>query len=53
MIASGMNNREIGSALSITEGTVKVHVHHILTKLSVNCRTAAVSEGLRRRLLTI
>jgi DNA-binding NarL/FixJ family response regulator len=52
-MASGMNNKEIGSALFITEGTVKVHVHHILTKLSVNSRTGAVSEGLRRRLLSI
>ncbi len=53
MVASGMNNREIGSALSITEGTVKVHVHHILAKLSVSSRTGAVREGLKRRLLSI
>jgi DNA-binding NarL/FixJ family response regulator len=41
LIASGLNNKEIGEALFITEGTVKNHITHILGKLSVRDRTQA------------
>ena len=47
-IVSGKSNREIGLALSITEGTVKAHVNNILGKLGVSDRTQAVTEALRR-----
>ena len=40
-IARGSNNREIGEALFITEGTVKNHVSSILSKLSLRDRTQA------------
>jgi DNA-binding NarL/FixJ family response regulator len=36
-----MRNSEIAAALFITEGTVKLHVHHILERLGVRSRTAA------------
>lgn len=41
MVASGMSNREIGSALFITESTAGVHVSNILGKLGVGSRTEA------------
>jgi DNA-binding NarL/FixJ family response regulator len=41
LIALGSNNKEIGDALFITEGTVKNHITHILGKLSVRDRTQA------------
>ena len=47
-LAAGKSNREIGLALGITEGTVKVHVNSILAKLDVSDRTQAVTEALRR-----
>lgn len=48
LIVAGKSNKEIGQALSITEGTVKVHVNNLLGKLGVSDRTQAVTEALRR-----
>jgi ATP/maltotriose-dependent transcriptional regulator MalT len=41
LVASGMTNREIASALTISEHTVARHVQNILAKLRVSSRTAA------------
>ena len=38
MVAEGHRNKDIAQALSITEGTVKVHLHAIFRKLSVKSR---------------
>ncbi len=51
LIAKGLANREIGQKLDVTEGTVKVHVNNILTKLGVASRTEAVTIGVRRGLV--
>ncbi|MBM4181123.1 MAG: two-component system response regulator NarL [Betaproteobacteria bacterium] len=40
-IAAGMSNKVIGKELDIAEGTVKVHVKHILRKLSLRSRVEA------------
>ena len=53
LIAKGLGNREIGATLDVTEGTVKVHVNNILTKLGVGSRTEAVHIGVRRGLVRI
>ena len=50
LMADGKTNREIGSALGITEATVKCHVSVILQCLGVNDRTQAVLEALHRGL---
>jgi DNA-binding NarL/FixJ family response regulator len=42
MIASGRSNREIAQKLFLSEGTVKVHVGHILSKLGLRDRVQAV-----------
>jgi two-component system NarL family response regulator len=47
LIVRGLSNKEIGSALSITEGTVKLHVHKVLEKLKVADRTQAATAALR------
>ena len=50
MLAGGFTNREIGSALNLSEGTIKNHVSAVLDKLNVRDRTRAVlravDEGL-------
>jgi two-component system nitrate/nitrite response regulator NarL len=38
MIAAGLRNRDIGERLSISENTVKVHLHNIYEKLRVEGR---------------
>jgi DNA-binding NarL/FixJ family response regulator len=41
LVADGLTNRNIAERLVITEGTVKVHVKHILSKLGFRSRTEA------------
>jgi DNA-binding NarL/FixJ family response regulator len=38
-VAAGLRNMEIGQKLFISEGTVKIHLHHIYQKLGVDSRT--------------
>ncbi len=53
LVADGFSNKEIGVKLSITEGTVKNHVHNALEKLQLENRIQAaayvVRQGLGRR----
>lgn len=41
LIAAGMSNKLIARELNITEGTVKVHVKHLLKKLNLRSRVEA------------
>jgi DNA-binding NarL/FixJ family response regulator len=45
-MAGGYSNREIASALAVSEGTVKNHVSSVLSKLGVRDRTRAVLKAL-------
>jgi two-component system nitrate/nitrite response regulator NarL len=40
LVASGLSNKGIGRQLNLSEGTVKVHMHNIFTKLGIGNRTA-------------
>jgi DNA-binding NarL/FixJ family response regulator len=53
LIAKGMSNSEIGSALFISEGTVKGHVVNLLEKLEAHDRTQAVTNALKRGIIHI
>jgi len=46
LMASGIGNREIATALALREGTVKNHVSSIFSKLGVTDRTKAVLRAL-------
>jgi predicted ATPase/DNA-binding CsgD family transcriptional regulator len=52
LIAGGLSNRDIAAAMVITEGTVEVHVKHILSKLEFRSRSQvavwASERGLTR-----
>lgn len=48
LLADGKSNRGIGEALFISEKTVKNHVSNILQKMSVNDRTQAVVEAIKK-----
>jgi len=52
-MAQGKSNREIGNMLQLSEGTVKVHVTHILEKLKVNGRTEALAAATARGLVSL
>jgi len=41
LIAGGLSNKQIGKELDIAEGTVKVHVKHLLRKLGLRSRVEA------------
>jgi len=53
LVADGLSNKEIGTRLCITEGTVKNHVHNALQKLQLENRIQAagyiVRQGLGHR----
>jgi DNA-binding NarL/FixJ family response regulator len=48
LIVRGRSNKEIGSALGISEATVKSHINSILGKLGVTDRTQAATTALQR-----
>jgi two-component system nitrate/nitrite response regulator NarL len=48
LVSTGLSNREVGRRLHISEGTIKVHLHHIFQKLSIRNRTALANIGMIR-----
>ena len=51
LMAQGNSNKEIATALFVSEGTVKSHGKSIFAKLNVRSRTEAVAEATRRGFL--
>jgi DNA-binding NarL/FixJ family response regulator len=51
LMAAAYTNREIAEALGTAEGTVKIHVSNILSKLGARDRTQAVLRALEERIL--
>jgi two-component system, NarL family, response regulator len=51
LLANGHSNKEIASALAISERTVKSHLAHLFDKLQVTSRTEAVRVATRRGLV--
>ncbi|MBU1144039.1 MAG: LuxR C-terminal-related transcriptional regulator [Firmicutes bacterium] len=51
LINQGKNNDEIGKTIFISEGTVKWHINHILSKLEVKNRLQAIDKAKTLKLL--
>ena len=48
LVAEGLSNKEIANQLTITEGTVKNHVHNALEKLHLTNRVQAAAYAVRQ-----
>lgn len=38
LVSEGLSNKEIGRRLNLSDGTIKVHLHHIFCKLEISSR---------------
>jgi DNA-binding NarL/FixJ family response regulator len=50
-LAQSWNNKRVAEALCITEGTVKILLHHIATRLGLSGRRARALYALEHELL--
>ncbi|WP_348262943.1 response regulator transcription factor [Telmatobacter sp. DSM 110680] len=52
-IVGGCSNKEIATALEISEATVKTHINSLLGKLGVTDRTQAATAAIQRGIVTL
>jgi DNA-binding NarL/FixJ family response regulator len=53
LVAGGLANKEIASKLGTADGTVKIHVQNILSKLNASDRTHAVTIAIQRGIIQL
>ncbi|MEO6243793.1 MAG: response regulator transcription factor [Opitutaceae bacterium] len=53
LLARGLSNKEIGAQLGVVEGTVKIHITNIFSKLGVSDRTQALIEAIKRGIVEV
>jgi two-component system nitrate/nitrite response regulator NarP len=53
LMARGFSNPKIAQILNLSQGTVKIHVSNILSKLHVGSRTEAVVNALQNNLISL
>ena len=53
LVAAGRSNKRVAAELGISEETVKAHMRSILSKLSANDRTHAVTIALKRGIIDV
>ena len=53
LAAEGLSNKMIADKLVISEGTVKTHIRHVLTKLEAGDRTHAVVRAIEEGYFTV
>jgi two-component system NarL family response regulator len=53
LVAKGKSNKEIGTMLSLAEGTVKTHLKRIYEKLGVSDRTEAALVAVQRGIVSL
>lgn len=52
LIAKGLTNPEVADVLSLSRSTIRTHLEHIYEKLDVTNRVEAVTEGLRKGIIS-
>jgi len=52
LVSEGLSNKEIGRRLNVTDGTIKVHLHHIFQKLDISNRTVLAALAILQQELT-
>ncbi len=53
LIAKGASNSEAARMLSVSKATIRTHLEHIYRKLEVTNRVEAVTEGIRKGLISV
>jgi DNA-binding NarL/FixJ family response regulator len=53
LMVKGLSNKGVAQSLHLSEGTVKIHVSNILSKLEVTSRTEAAMIAVQRGLITL
>ncbi len=48
LLVKGQSNKAIAQALTLSEGTVKIHVSNILSKMNVSSRTEAAFQAMQK-----
>ncbi|WP_245322822.1 LuxR C-terminal-related transcriptional regulator, partial [Bradyrhizobium valentinum] len=49
LVSEGLSNKAIARRLNISQGTIKVHLHHIYQKLEINNRTVLAALAISQR----
>jgi DNA-binding NarL/FixJ family response regulator len=53
LIAKGVSNSEAAKLLELSKATIRTHLEHIYRKLEVTNRVEAVTEGIRKGLISV
>ena len=53
LIAKGVSNSEAAKMLNLSKATIRTHLEHIYRKLEVTNRVEAVTEGIRKGLISV
>jgi DNA-binding NarL/FixJ family response regulator len=53
LIAKGISNNEAAKMLNLSKATIRTHLEHIYRKLEVTNRVEAVTEGIRKGLISV
>lgn len=49
LVSEGLSNKAIARRLTLSQGTIKVHLHHIYRKLEINNRTVLAALAMSQR----
>ncbi|MEH2516348.1 VCBS repeat-containing protein [Bradyrhizobium sp. AZCC 1610] len=49
LVSEGLSNKAVARRLNVSQGTIKVHLHHIYQKLEINNRTVLAALAISQR----